>query len=453
MANSVNKELTATQRRALRAKAHPLHPVVLIGDKGLTESVLREIDVHLRSHELIKIRAQSERDEREAWLLEICRRLSAQPVQHIGKTLVIYRERPPEHLRAFGYGVWMVANLHLAVFHLRLQRLPFLGLLQNGRKRNAALQAHHVGCGCADLARQELLPDRDLRHPYLVVPRRDIMALFSKTGGNWPEFYRRYPDSGGYVEVSAVGFDRAKTRAMVYMAHHCGGLCGGGTHHLLEKVDGAWVTHGWIQEAIALYFRMRVSTTMEVGPFEFHDKIPLKRGLAQAGVRVVPPGTVRYGAFLERTAIVMPGYVNIGAYVGAGTMVDTWATVGSCAQIGKNVHLSGGAGIGGVLEPLQANPVIIEDNCFIGARAEVAEGVIVGEGSVLSMGVYLGASTRIVDRETGAITQGEVPAYSVVVPGTLPGKSGGPGLYCAVIVKRVDERTRSKTSINELLRD
>ena len=173
----------------------------------------------------------------------------------------------------------------------------------------------------------------------------------------------------------------------------------------------------------------------------------------QAGFRAVPGAIVRRGAFIGKGAVLMPSFVNLGAYVDSGTMVDTWATVGSCAQIGKKCHISGGAGIGGVLEPLQAGPVIVEDNCFIGARAEVAEGVVVREGSVLSMGVYLGASTRIVDRETGQITQGEVPPYAVVVPGTLPGKTGGPGLYCAVIVKRVDERTRSKTSINELLRD
>ncbi|MGA7972258.1 MAG: 2,3,4,5-tetrahydropyridine-2,6-dicarboxylate N-succinyltransferase, partial [Pseudolabrys sp.] len=172
-----------------------------------------------------------------------------------------------------------------------------------------------------------------------------------------------------------------------------------------------------------------------------------------AGFRAVPNCIVRRSAYIAPGVVLMPSFVNLGAYVDSGTMVDTWATVGSCAQIGKNCHLSGGIGIGGVLEPLQAGPVIIEDNCFIGARSEVAEGVIVREGSVLSMGVYLGASTKIVDRATGAITQGEVPAYSVVVPGTLPGKSGGPGLYCVVIVKRVDERTRSKTSINELLRD
>jgi 2,3,4,5-tetrahydropyridine-2-carboxylate N-succinyltransferase len=173
----------------------------------------------------------------------------------------------------------------------------------------------------------------------------------------------------------------------------------------------------------------------------------------KSGFRAVPGAVVRRSAYIAPGVVLMPSFVNLGAYVDSGTMIDTWATVGSCAQIGKNCHISGGAGIGGVLEPLQAGPVIIEDNCFVGARSEVAEGVILRTGAVLSMGVYLGASTRIVDRATGQITQGEAPAYSVVVPGTLPGKSGGPGLYCAVIVKRVDERTRSKTSINELLRD
>jgi 2,3,4,5-tetrahydropyridine-2-carboxylate N-succinyltransferase len=190
----------------------------------------------------------------------------------------------------------------------------------------------------------------------------------------------------------------------------------------------------------------------EVGPYQYYDKIPLKRDWAEAGVRVVPPATARFGCFIERGAILMPSYVNIGAWVGAGTMVDTWATVGSCAQIGKNVHLSGGVGIGGVLEPMQAGPTIIEDNCFIGARSEVVEGCIVREGSVLGMGVFIGKSTKIVDRETGEVMYGEVPAGSVVVAGSMPSKNGV-NLYCAVIVKRVDAQTRSKTSINELLRD
>jgi 2,3,4,5-tetrahydropyridine-2,6-dicarboxylate N-succinyltransferase len=210
------------------------------------------------------------------------------------------------------------------------------------------------------------------------------------------------------------------------------------------------------KRAILLAFRLLPMTQSQVGEFRYHDRVPLTMRLD--GVRTVPGSIVRWGAYVAPGAVLMPSFVNIGAYVDSGTMVDTWATVGSCAQIGKNCHISGGAGIGGVLEPLQAGPVIIEDNCFVGARSEVAEGVVVRQGSVLSMGVFIGASTRIVDRETGEVFQGEVPAYSVVVPGTQPGKplkngAPGPGLYCAVIVKRVDEKTRAKTSINELLRD
>ncbi|WCT73747.1 2,3,4,5-tetrahydropyridine-2,6-dicarboxylate N-succinyltransferase [Sphingomonas naphthae] len=221
--------------------------------------------------------------------------------------------------------------------------------------------------------------------------------------------------------------------------------------------ENGWVVNQWLKKAVLLSFRLNDNAVME-GPTAF-DKVPSKFagwGEAQfrdAGFRVVPGAVARRGAFIGKGVILMPSFVNIGAYVGEGTMVDTWATVGSCAQIGKNVHLSGGVGIGGVLEPLQANPVVIEDGCFIGARSEVAEGVIVEEGAVLSMGVYLGASTKIVDRATGEVFMGRVPSYSVVVPGTLPGKDGGPGLYCAVIVKRVDAQTRSKTGINELLRD
>ena len=227
---------------------------------------------------------------------------------------------------------------------------------------------------------------------------------------------------------------------------------------------GQWQVNQWVKKAVLLSFRLNDNVPMGSGDLTFFDKVPTKyAGLSDAelratGVRVVPPAVARRGSFVAAGAILMPSYVNIGAYVDSGTMVDTWATVGSCAQIGKNVHLSGGVGIGGVLEPLQANPTIIEDNCFIGARSEVVEGVIVGEGSVLSMGVYIGASTKIVDRATGKIHVGRVPPYSVVVSGTLPGKAmpngePGPGLYCAVIVKTVDGQTRSKTSINELLRD
>ncbi|GGE31892.1 2,3,4,5-tetrahydropyridine-2,6-dicarboxylate N-succinyltransferase [Marinicauda pacifica] len=235
-----------------------------------------------------------------------------------------------------------------------------------------------------------------------------------------------------------------------------------GTARIASRADnGDWQVHEWLKKAVLLSFRLNPNTLMGAAdaPGPWFDKVETKfsgwseADFKKAGFRAVPPATVRRGAFIGRNAVLMPSYVNIGAYVDEGTMVDTWATVGSCAQIGKNVHISGGVGIGGVLEPLQANPVIIEDGVFIGARSEVAEGVIVREGAVLSMGVYLGASTKIVDRETGAIVRGEVPSYSVVVPGSLPGKDGGPNLYCAVIVKRVDAQTRSKTSVNALLRD
>ena len=231
-----------------------------------------------------------------------------------------------------------------------------------------------------------------------------------------------------------------------------------GELRVAEPRDGGWVVNEWAKKAILLYFKLRKVEPMDAGPLHFLDKIPLKRDYAERGVRVVPPGVARYGSFLAEGVVLMPGYVNIGAWVGPRTMVDTWATVGSCAQIGADVHLAGGAGIGGVLEPIQAGPVIVEDDCFIGARAEVAEGVVVEQGAVLSMGVYLGASTKIVDRTTGEVHYGRVPAYSVVVPGALPGRKlpggePGPGLYCAVIVKRVDEKTRARTSINELLRD
>ncbi|MDZ7628970.1 MAG: 2,3,4,5-tetrahydropyridine-2,6-dicarboxylate N-succinyltransferase [Parvularculaceae bacterium] len=226
-----------------------------------------------------------------------------------------------------------------------------------------------------------------------------------------------------------------------------------------REPDGAWVTHQWLKKAVLLSFRLYDNAMIGAAPGPWWDKAPLKfAGWADAdfrkgGFRAVPGAIVRRGAFVAPGAVLMPSFVNIGAYVGEGSMIDAWATVGSCAQIGRNCHISGGAGIGGVLEPLQANPVIIEDNCFIGARAEVAEGVIVREGSVLSMGVYLGQSTKIVDRETGEVLYGEVPPYSVVVSGAMPSPKGGPSLYCAVIVKRVDEKTRAKTSVNELLRD
>jgi 2,3,4,5-tetrahydropyridine-2-carboxylate N-succinyltransferase len=235
-----------------------------------------------------------------------------------------------------------------------------------------------------------------------------------------------------------------------------------GTYRVAEKqADGNWQVHQWLKKAVLLSFRLNDNEVVDGGAAGApgFDKVPSKFAgwdearFRAAGFRAVPGAVARRGAFIGKGAVLMPSFVNIGANVGEGTMVDTWATVGSCAQIGRNVHLSGGAGIGGVLEPLQANPVVIEDGCFIGARAEVAEGVIVREGAVLSMGVYLGASTKIVDRATGTVHRGEVPAYSVVVPGALPDPKGGPSLYCAVIVKTVDAQTRAKTGINELLRD
>jgi 2,3,4,5-tetrahydropyridine-2-carboxylate N-succinyltransferase len=235
-----------------------------------------------------------------------------------------------------------------------------------------------------------------------------------------------------------------------------------GRLRVADKVGGAWTVHQWIKKAVLLSFRLADSVAMgpapDRAPFRFYDKVPTKfarydeAAFAAAGVRVVPPAMARRGAYIAKNVVLMPSYVNIGAYVDEGTMVDTWATVGSCAQIGKNVHLSGGVGIGGVLEPLQANPTIIEDNCFIGARSEVVEGVIVEENSVLGMGVFIGQSTKIYDRATGEIGYGRVPAGSVVVAGSLPSGEGNCHLYCAVIVKRVDAKTRAKTAINELLR-
>tara|TARA_Y100000031_G_C8247117_1_gene398654 strand:+ start:2926 stop:3783 length:858 start_codon:yes stop_codon:yes gene_type:complete len=239
-----------------------------------------------------------------------------------------------------------------------------------------------------------------------------------------------------------------------------------GQLRVAEKIDGSWHVHQWAKKAVLLSFRLNDMAPITGGPdgSSWYDKVPSKfdgwdeAKFKEAGFRSVPNAVVRRSAYVAKGVVLMPSFVNIGAYVDEGTMVDTWSTVGSCAQIGKNVHLSGGVGIGGVLEPLQAGPTIIEDNCFIGARSEVAEGVVVEEGAVLSMGVFIGASTKIINRETGEIHMGRVPAYSVVIPGTLPGKplpdgTPGPNLACAVIVKTVDERTRSKTGINELLRD
>ncbi|WP_440055728.1 2,3,4,5-tetrahydropyridine-2,6-dicarboxylate N-succinyltransferase [Pseudoalteromonas sp. T1lg65] len=231
-----------------------------------------------------------------------------------------------------------------------------------------------------------------------------------------------------------------------------------GAARVAEKLSGEWVVHQWLKKAVLLSFRIRDNQPMSDGVNQFYDKVPLKfsdytpEQFQQQGMRVVPNAVARKGSFVGKNVVLMPSYVNIGAYVDEGTMVDTWATVGSCAQIGKNVHLSGGVGIGGVLEPLQANPTIIEDNCFIGARSEIVEGVIVEEGAVISMGVYISQSTRIYDRETGEIHYGRVPAGAVVVPGSLPSKDGSHSLYAAIIVKKVDQQTREKVGINALLR-
>ena len=243
-------------------------------------------------------------------------------------------------------------------------------------------------------------------------------------------------------------------------------LLDSGEARVAERRDGDWIVNQWLKKAVLLSFRLNDMAVIAGGPggAAWWDKVPSKfagwdeNRFRAAGFRAVPGAIVRHSAYIAPGVVLMPSFVNLGAHVGEGTMIDTWATVGSCAQIGRNCHISGGAGIGGVLEPLQAGPVIIEDNCFVGARSEVAEGVVIREGSVLSMGVFLGASTKIVDRESGEVFMGEVPAYSVVVPGAIPGKplaggGAGPSLSCAVIVKRVDERTRAKTSINELLRD
>ena len=238
-------------------------------------------------------------------------------------------------------------------------------------------------------------------------------------------------------------------------------LLDSGKIRVAEKKNNQWHVNQWIKKAILLSFRVNKMKASK-GPYStWYDKIDGKtqgwneKKIAAAGFRYVPNGVIRKGAFVAKNVVLMPSFLNVGAYVDEGSMIDTWASVGSCAQVGKNCHISGGAGIGGVLEPMQANPTIIEDNCFVGARAEIAEGVIVGKGSVLSMGVYIGASTRIVDRTSGEIHYGKVPEYSVVVPGTMPSKNNpeGPSLYCVVIVKKVDEKTRSKTSINDLLRD
>lgn len=235
-------------------------------------------------------------------------------------------------------------------------------------------------------------------------------------------------------------------------------LLDSGQARVAEKINGRWIVNEWLKKAVLLSFRTKDNQLVDAGYTRFYDKVPLKfqhysqREFSEQGARVVPPACIRYGAYLAANTIMMPSYVNIGAYIDSGSLIDTWATVGSCAQIGKNVHLSGGVGIGGVLEPLQANPTIIEDNCFIGARSEIVEGVIVEEGAVIGMGVYIGQSTKIYNRNTDEIIYGRVPAGSVVVSGALPAENGKYSLYCAVIVKQVDAKTRSKTSLNELLR-
>jgi 2,3,4,5-tetrahydropyridine-2-carboxylate N-succinyltransferase len=256
-------------------------------------------------------------------------------------------------------------------------------------------------------------------------------------------------------EITAATVDPALVKALDQIVDDLSA----GRLRVAEKLDGTWVTHQWIKKAVLLYFRTHDNHVMPASGRAWFDKVPLRFGdyddarFRDGGFRVVPPATVRAGAYIGRNVVLMPSYVNIGAYVDDGTMVDTWATVGSCAQVGKNVHLSGGVGLGGVLEPLQANPTIIEDNCFIGARSEVVEGVIVETNSVLAMGVYISQSTKIYDRATGQVHYGRVPSGSVVVPGSLPSADGKYSLACAVIVKRVDAATRAKTSINELLRD
>jgi 2,3,4,5-tetrahydropyridine-2,6-dicarboxylate N-succinyltransferase len=249
----------------------------------------------------------------------------------------------------------------------------------------------------------------------------------------------------------------APARVGEAVAHVLGEL-DSGRARVAEKRGNDWIVHQWLKKAVLLSFRLEDNAAIDGGFTHYYDKVQSKfagwgaHEFEQGGFRVVPPAVARRGAFIAKNVVLMPSYVNIGAYVDEGTMVDTWATVGSCAQIGKNVHLSGGVGIGGVLEPLQANPTIIEDNCFIGARSEIVEGVVVGENSVISMGVYIGQSTKIYDRDAGTISYGRVPAGSVVVSGNLPSADGNYSLYCAVIVKQVDARTRAKTSINELLR-
>ena len=262
-----------------------------------------------------------------------------------------------------------------------------------------------------------------------------------------------------YIGTGYLGWQRQKDGPSIQQAiEEAIDQLDRGTARVAEKINGEWVVNQWLKKAVLLSFAIRDNNIMPSCETNYFDKVPSKfadyteERFQQDGFRVVPPAAVRKGSYIASGAVLMPSYVNIGAYVDSGTMVDTWATVGSCAQIGKNVHLSGGVGIGGVLEPIQAGPVIIEDDCFIGARSEIVEGVVVEEGSVISMGVYLGQSTKILDRETGEVSYGRIPAGSVVVSGSMPSKDGSHSLYCAVIVKKVDAKTRSKTGLNELLR-
>lgn len=262
---------------------------------------------------------------------------------------------------------------------------------------------------------------------------------------------------GAFEDRATISPDNVSNEVKVAVIDAMGQLDSGQVR-VAEKKDGDWIVNEWLKKAVLLSFRIENNQAMQSGFAQYYDKVPVKfanqsdQELADMGIRIVPPAMARRGSHIASDVVLMPSFVNIGAYVDSGTMVDTWATVGSCAQIGKNVHLSGGVGIGGVLEPLQAAPTIIEDNCFIGARSEVVEGVIVEQGSVISMGVYIGKSTKIYNRETDEVTFGRIPAGSVVVSGNLPSKDGKYSLYCAVIVKQVDEKTRSKVGINELLR-
>ena len=260
------------------------------------------------------------------------------------------------------------------------------------------------------------------------------------------------------IEEIWNNFDSYPTDKAILIVREVISLIDSGIFRITEKLEGGYATNAWLKIAILLFFRLQGNKKISAGEVYWYDKIEPKFhetfGWQESKIRAVPGAFVRFGAYIGENVILMPSFVNIGAYVGAGTMVDTWSTIGSCAQIGKNCHISGGVGIGGVLEPISDNPVVIEDNCFIGARSEIAEGVVIGEGSVISMGVYIGASTKIVDRASGEISYGVVPPYSVVVPGSMPSKDLNlPSLYCAVIIKKVDDNTRKKVSINQLLRD